>query len=156
MGLGGAKIDKNTKFSLCHTCMNLDPVPAGTEQAYIRSNNFNGGAQTSGGRPLALHRSGGFESEIYGNYNTLGWLFSVRERAARANCFSAAPRASDKSFKSRAIYSTGHPWRPTVPGPICSRSSKAIRCDFPSAFIAPSSFLELISPGCNRGARRCG
>ena len=37
--------------------------------------NFNGGAQTSGGVPLNLHRSGGFESEIYGNYNTLGWLF---------------------------------------------------------------------------------
>ena len=36
---------------------------------------FYGGAQTSGGVPLTLHRSGGFESEIYGNYNTLTWLF---------------------------------------------------------------------------------
>ena len=173
------------------TGMNLDPVPAGTEQTYIWSNNlnggyyftstnaytgyllcaygttnsahrfggeasFNGGAQTSGGRPLALHRFGGFESEIYGNYNTLGRLFSVRERAARANFFSAAPRASGKSFKSRAICSTGRPWRPTAPGPTSSRSSKAIRSDFPSAFIAPSSFLELISSECNRAARRCG
>ena len=37
--------------------------------------NLHGGAQTIGGMPLGLHRSGGFESEIYGNYNTLGWLF---------------------------------------------------------------------------------
>lgn len=33
-----------------------------------------GGAQKSGGVALPLHRSGGFESEIYGNYNVLGWL----------------------------------------------------------------------------------
>ncbi len=40
---------------------------------------FYGGAQTSGGKPLALHRSGGFESEIYGNYNTLGWLLLTND-----------------------------------------------------------------------------
>lgn len=40
---------------------------------------FYGGAQTSGGMPFTLHRSGGFESEIYGNYNTLGWLFLTND-----------------------------------------------------------------------------
>jgi hypothetical protein len=40
---------------------------------------FYGGAQTSGGVPLTLHRSGGFESEIYGNYNTFGWLFLTND-----------------------------------------------------------------------------
>ena len=40
---------------------------------------FYGGTQTSGGVPLPLHRSGGFESEIYGNYNTLDWLFLTND-----------------------------------------------------------------------------
>ena len=40
---------------------------------------FNGGDQMSGGMPLPLHRSGGFESEIYGNFNTLGWLFLTND-----------------------------------------------------------------------------
>ena len=41
--------------------------------------NFNGDVQTSGGQPLTMKRSGGFESEIYGNYNTLGWLFLTND-----------------------------------------------------------------------------
>ncbi|MEJ0089004.1 MAG: putative Ig domain-containing protein [Limisphaerales bacterium] len=41
--------------------------------------NFNGTVQTSGGTPLTMKRSGGFESEIYGNYNTLGWLFLTND-----------------------------------------------------------------------------
>ena len=40
---------------------------------------FYGGAQTSGGDPLPLHRSGGFEAEIYGNYNTLSWLYNTND-----------------------------------------------------------------------------
>lgn len=50
----------------------------GTTNSLHRSGgeaSFYGGAQTSGGVPLAMHRSGGFEAEIYGNYNTLFWLF---------------------------------------------------------------------------------
>ena len=49
----------------------------GTTNATHRSGgeaSFNGGAQTNHGKALPLHRSGGFESEIYGNFNTLGWL----------------------------------------------------------------------------------
>ena len=41
--------------------------------------NFNGDVQTSGGLPLTMKRSGGFESEIFGNYNTLGWLFLTND-----------------------------------------------------------------------------
>jgi Putative Ig domain len=41
--------------------------------------NSNGDVQTSGGQPLTMKRSGGFESEIYGNYNTLGWLFLTND-----------------------------------------------------------------------------
>ena len=101
-------------WSYFFTGMNLDPVPAGVENTYIWSNNFNGGyyflntnaytgyllyaygttnatprsggeasffggAQTSGGSPLPLHRSGGFEAEIHGNYNTLFWLFNTND-----------------------------------------------------------------------------
>lgn len=40
---------------------------------------FSGDPQTSGGSPLTIKRSGGFESEIYGNYNTLGWLFLTND-----------------------------------------------------------------------------
>src|SRR6266566_4552245 len=40
---------------------------------------FYGGSQTSGGVPRTLHRSGGFEAEIYGNYNTLGWLLLTND-----------------------------------------------------------------------------
>jgi hypothetical protein len=39
-----------------------------------------GPVQTSGGSPLTIKRSGGFESETYGNYNTLGWLFLTNDR----------------------------------------------------------------------------
>lgn len=49
----------------------------GTQNDLHRSGgeaSFFGGAQTSGGMELPLHRSGGFESEIHGNFNTLGWL----------------------------------------------------------------------------------
>ena len=96
------------------TGMNLDPVPAGTEQSYIWSNNFRGGyyfentnaytgyllyaygitnaknisggegsyagpAQTSGSRTLSIKRSGGFEANIFGNYNRLSWLFLTND-----------------------------------------------------------------------------
>ena len=35
--------------------------------------------QTSNGVPLTIKRSGGFESEIYGNFNALGWLFLTND-----------------------------------------------------------------------------
>ena len=54
----------------------------GTTNATPRSGgeaSLAGGAQTSGGEPLTIHRSGGFEAEIHGNYNTLGWLFLTND-----------------------------------------------------------------------------
>lgn len=41
--------------------------------------NFYGTVQTSGGSPLTMKRSGGFEAEIFGNYNTLGWLLLTND-----------------------------------------------------------------------------
>jgi hypothetical protein len=40
---------------------------------------FAGDVQHSGGSPLTVKRSGGFEAEIYGNYNTLGWLLLTND-----------------------------------------------------------------------------
>jgi hypothetical protein len=54
----------------------------GTTNSDLRSGgeaNFNGNDQTSGGEPLPLHRSGGFEANIVGNYNTLYWLFLTND-----------------------------------------------------------------------------
>jgi hypothetical protein len=50
----------------------------GTTNAVHRSGgegSYSGGKQTSKGVPLPIKRSGGFESEILGNYNALGWLY---------------------------------------------------------------------------------
>lgn len=49
----------------------------GTTNSVHRSGgegSYSGAAQTCNGLALPIKRSGGFESEIYGNYNTLGWL----------------------------------------------------------------------------------
>lgn len=54
----------------------------GTTNATHRSGgegNFNGSVQHSNGVALTIKRSGGFEAEIYGNYNTLGWLFLTND-----------------------------------------------------------------------------
>ncbi len=40
---------------------------------------YSGGVQRSAGSPLGIKRSGGFEAEIYGNYNTLGWLLITND-----------------------------------------------------------------------------
>ena len=54
----------------------------GTTNSELRSGgeaSHQGESQTSGGKPLALHRSGGFEANIDGNWNTLGWLFLTND-----------------------------------------------------------------------------
>lgn len=54
----------------------------GTTNAAHRSGgegNFNGSVQRSNGVSLTMKRSGGFEAEIYGNYNTLGWLLLTND-----------------------------------------------------------------------------
>jgi len=55
----------------------------GTANSELRSGgeaSFDGGNQTSGGKRLPLHRSGGFEANIAGNWNTLGWLFLTNDQ----------------------------------------------------------------------------
>lgn len=54
----------------------------GTSNAVHRSGgegSFSGSVQRSNGVPLTIKRSGGFEAEIYGNYNTLGWLLLTND-----------------------------------------------------------------------------
>ncbi len=54
----------------------------GTTNSVHRSGgegSYAGSVQTSNGVPLTIKRSGGFESEVYGNYNTLGWLFLTND-----------------------------------------------------------------------------
>ena len=40
---------------------------------------YSGHVQTTGGLPLTMKRSGGFEANILGNYNTLNWLFLTND-----------------------------------------------------------------------------
>jgi hypothetical protein len=67
--------------------------------------NFNGPVQTSGGAPLTMKRSGGFQSEIYGNYNSLGWLFLTND-----NDWLATGNLGDETndFYSIAHHEIGH------------------------------------------------
>jgi hypothetical protein len=54
----------------------------GTTNSVHRSGgegNFSGPVQTGGGAPLTIKRSGGFEAEIRGNYNTLTRLFLTND-----------------------------------------------------------------------------
>jgi hypothetical protein len=54
----------------------------GTTNKELRSGgeaNHQGGRQTSGGQPLPMKRSGGFEANIDGNYNLLHWLFLTND-----------------------------------------------------------------------------
>jgi len=54
----------------------------GTSNSVHRSGgegSFGGAVQRSGGSPLTIKRSGGFEAEIFGNYNTLGWLLLTND-----------------------------------------------------------------------------
>ena len=54
----------------------------GTSNDIIRSGgegSFNGNPQTSGGVPLTMNCSGGFEANIDGNFNTFGWLFLTND-----------------------------------------------------------------------------
>ena len=54
----------------------------GTTNSELRSGgeaSHQGDRQTSGGKPLALHRSGGFEANIAGNWNALRWLFLTND-----------------------------------------------------------------------------
>jgi hypothetical protein len=54
----------------------------GTTNAAHRSGgegSYAGSVQRSNGVPLMIKRSGGYEAEIHGNYNTLGWLLLTND-----------------------------------------------------------------------------
>jgi hypothetical protein len=77
--------------------------------------NFFGDVQTSGGSPLTMKRSGDFSSEIYGNYNTLGWLFLTND-----NDWLVTGNLGDETndFYSIAHHEIGHAliFNPAHPG----------------------------------------
>jgi hypothetical protein len=69
-------------FDNTNTYIGYQLYAYGTTNSALRSGgeaNFYGGDQTSGGIPLTIHRSGGFEANIVGNYNTLYWLFLTND-----------------------------------------------------------------------------
>jgi hypothetical protein len=77
--------------------------------------NFGGPVQTSGGSPLTIKRSGGFEAEIYGNFNTLGWLLLTND-----DSWLASGNLGDETndFFSIAHHEIGHAliFNPAHPG----------------------------------------
>jgi hypothetical protein len=80
----------------------------GTTNSELRSGgeaNFNGNDQTTGGNPLPLHSSGGFEANIVGNYNTLYWLFLTND-----NDWLVSANLGDETndFFSIAHHEIGH------------------------------------------------
>ncbi|MDB6056829.1 MAG: peptidase [Verrucomicrobiales bacterium] len=66
---------------------------------------YAGGVQTSNGVALKIKRSGGFEAEIYGNYNTRGWLFLTNESDWLA---TGNLGAETNDFYSIAHHEIGH------------------------------------------------
>jgi hypothetical protein len=80
----------------------------GTTNATHRSGgeaSFYGKDQTGRGVALPLHRSGGFESETNGNFNTLGWLFLTND----ADWLATGNLGSETNdFYSIAHHEIGH------------------------------------------------
>jgi hypothetical protein len=66
---------------------------------------YAGHVQTAGGVSLAVKRSGGFESEIFGNYNTLGWLFLTNDNDWLV---TGNPGNETNDFYSIAHHEIGH------------------------------------------------
>lgn len=120
--------------------------------------NFNGVVQTSGGSQLTMKRSGGFESEIYGNYNTLGWLFLTND-----NDWLATGNLGDETndFYSIAHHEIGHALIFNVAHPgfnaakIAGEFSSAAVTDYYGAPVPIDAFDHLdgvIDPESGQGA----
>jgi Putative Ig domain len=74
--------DGGYNFTNTNTYTGYQLYAYGTVNTAVRSGgeaSHEGNRQTSGGNPLPLHRSGGFEANIQGNWNTLGWLFLTND-----------------------------------------------------------------------------
>jgi hypothetical protein len=90
----------------------------GTTNSLHRSGgegSFAGSVQTTSGSPLKMKRSGGFEAEIYGNYNTLGWLQLTNDDSWLA---TGNLGAETNDFFSIAHHEIGHAliFNPSHPG----------------------------------------
>jgi len=88
--------------------------------------NYGGPVQSSGGSPLTIKRSGGFEAEIYGNYNTLGWLLLTNDDAWLATG-NLGHETND--FYSIAHHEIGHAliFNPAHPGFNAAKTAGAFR-----------------------------
>ncbi len=99
----------------------------GTTNAAHRSGgegSFSGGVQRRGGVELGIKRSGGFEAEIYGNYNTLGWLYLTNDDQWLATG-NLGNETND--FYSIAHHEVGHAlmFNPAHPGFSAAKSAGA-------------------------------
>jgi hypothetical protein len=101
-------------FAGGYTCQNTDAYTGyllyayGTQNTAHRSGgeaSRGGGRQTSGGVALSLKRSGGFEANIDGNYNTLHWAFLTNDDDWLA---SANLGNESNDFYSIAHHEIGH------------------------------------------------
>ncbi|MDQ6630870.1 MAG: Ig domain-containing protein, partial [Verrucomicrobiota bacterium] len=66
---------------------------------------YSGPVQKSGGVPLTIKRSGGFEAETNGNYNTLGWLYLTNDNEW---LITGSYRDETNDFYSITHHETGH------------------------------------------------
>jgi hypothetical protein len=101
----------------------------GTTNATHRSGgegNFNGTMQHRNGVALTIKRSGGFEAEIHGNFNTLGWLLLTNDNdwLVTGNLGSQT-----NDFYSIAHHEIGHAliFNPAHPGFNTAKTTGAFR-----------------------------
>jgi hypothetical protein len=101
----------------------------GTTNAAHRSGgegSYSGPVQRSNGVALTIKRSGGFEAEIYGNYNTLGWLLLTNDNDWLV---SGNLGHETNDFYSIAHHEIGHAliFNPAHPGFNTAKTAGAFR-----------------------------
>ena len=87
---------------------------------------YSGPVQRSNGVALTIKRSGGFEAEIYGNYNTLGWLLLTNDNDWLV---SGNLGHETNDFYSIAHHEIGHAliFNPAHPGFNTAKTAGAFR-----------------------------
>jgi hypothetical protein len=119
---------------------------------------FAGAVQHSNGVSLTIKRSGGFEAEIYGNYNTLGWLFLTNDNEWLA---TGNLGGEPNDFYSIAHHEIGHAlmFNPAHPGFSAAKSAGAFTnaavtnyYGGPVAIDASDHFTGAVDPESGQGA----
>jgi hypothetical protein len=132
----------------------------GIHSADLRSGgegSFFGNPATSGGIALPLRRSGGFEAETQGNFNTLGWVFDLEPD----NWWKSANlRGEQPDFYSITLHELGHAHGFNIAYPLFDGArtdgltSPALTAYLggPLAFDASDHFAGVIDPDSGVGA----